>query len=107
MTVHGDDFASSASTKNLEWLKKKFEAKFEVTAKLLGPEVGQEREIRVLNRVIRWEAEGLVYEPDQRHVEMIVRGFGVEGAGSVLTPGERRAASSERTGRHSRTGSRR
>ena len=89
MTVHGDDFTSSASTKNLEWLKRKFEEKFEVTAKLLGPEVGQEREIRVLNRVIRWEADGLVYEPDQRHAEMIIREFGLEGAGSVLTPGTR------------------
>ena len=89
MTVHGDDFTSSASTKNLEWLKKRFESKFDITAKILGPEVGQEREIRVLNRVIRWEADGLVYEPDQRHAEMIVREFGLEGAGSVLTPGTR------------------
>ena len=60
MTVHSDDFTSSASTKNLEWLKKRFESKFHITAKILGPEVGQEREIRVLNRVIRWEADGLV-----------------------------------------------
>ena len=67
------------------WCKKLFEAKFEITAKILGPEQGQESEIRVLNRIIRWEAAGVVYEPDQRHVEMIIRELGLESAGSVLT----------------------
>ena len=105
MTVHGDDFTSSASTKTLEWLKKKFEAKFEVTAKLLGPEVSQEREIRVLDRVIQWEADGLVYEPDQRHAEMIVREFGLEGAGGVRTPGTRAEQEVASAGWHSRIGS--
>ena len=103
MTVHGDDFTSSASTKTLEWLKKKFEAKFEVTAKLLGPEVSQEREIRVLDRVIQWEADGLVYEPDQRHAEMIVREFGLRRCPDARDA--RGTGSGERTGWHSRTGS--
>ena len=34
-------------------------------------------------------SKGIVYEPDQRHVEMIVRDLGLETAGSVLTPGTR------------------
>ena len=44
------------------WFKGMFEAKFEITAKILGPEdeEGQEHEIRVLNRVLRWEAAGVV-----------------------------------------------
>ena len=89
MTVHGNDFALTGGTKELLWCKKMFEAKFEITAKILGHEQGQESEIRVLNRIIRWEAAGVVYEPDQRHVEMIIRELGLESAGSVLTPGTR------------------
>ena len=39
-TVHGDDFTSTGSTRSLLWLKAQFEERFEVTAKLLGPELG-------------------------------------------------------------------
>ena len=63
MTVHGDDFTLAGGTKDLWWFKGMFEAKFEITAKTLGPEEGQEREIHVLNRVLRWEAAGVIYEP--------------------------------------------
>ena len=38
-TVHGDDFTSTGSTKNLLWLKALFEARFEITAKILGFEL--------------------------------------------------------------------
>ena len=89
MIVHGDDFMCTGSSKNLQWLKELFESKFEITAEILGPELGQERKIRVLNVVLRWEASGIIYEPDQRHAEMVVRELGLETAGSVLTPGTR------------------
>ena len=56
---------------------------------LRSPELGQEHEVRVLNRVLRWDPSGLVYEPDQRHAEVIIRELGLENAGSVLTPGTR------------------
>ena len=39
--------------------------------------------------MLRWETSGLVYEPDQRHAEVIIRELGLENAGSVLTPGTR------------------
>ena len=64
MVVHGDDFIVGGSTANLQWMKKEFENRFEVTAHTLGPEIGQDREVRILNRVIRWISEGLEYEPD-------------------------------------------
>ena len=70
-------------------LELQFEKRFEITAKILGPEQEQDREIRVLNRILRWESSGFVYEPDQRHAEIIVREPGLENAGSVLTPGTR------------------
>ena len=40
----------------------------------------------MLNRVLRWEPSGVIYEPDQRHAEVIIRELGLENAGSVFTP---------------------
>ena len=31
------------------------------------------RELRLLNRVIRWTPQGLIYEADPRHVEQLIR----------------------------------
>ena len=87
LTVHGDDFTVSGSTANLQRMKREFERRFEVTAHTLGPEVGQEREVRILNGVIRWTPEGLEYEPDQRHAEIAICELGLEGARAVTIPG--------------------
>ena len=55
----------------------------------MGPEQEQDREIRVLNRVLRWESVGHIDEPDQRHADMIIRELGLENAGGALTLGTR------------------
>ena len=73
LTVHGDDFTVSGSTANLQRMKREFERRFEVTAHTLGPEVGQEREVRILNRVIQWT--------------IAIRELGLEGARAVTIPG--------------------
>ncbi len=49
----------------------------------LGGGKGELRELRVLNRVIRWTAAGLKYEADPRHAEIVVRG--VAGAERALS----------------------
>ena len=47
---------------------------------------GELKELRVLNRVIRWTPAGLKYEADPRHAEILVRG--VAGTlGSLSAPG--------------------
>ena len=45
-------------------------------------------EARVLNRILRVSPEGWEYEPDQRHVDLLVRGLGLEAAKGAATPGE-------------------
>ena len=92
LTVHGDDFTAAGSTKELEWLRAQFEARFEITSHVLGPEKGQEGEIRILNRVIRWEEHGIAYEPDQRHADIVVRELGLDKVSAVNTPGTREQA---------------
>ena len=49
----------------------------------------QQKEIRILNRVLRITASGLEYEPDVRHVETIIQDLDLVGANGVNTPGVR------------------
>ena len=49
----------------------------------LGGDQGELRELRVLNRIVRWTPLGLKYEADPRHGEILVRG--VAGAQSALS----------------------
>ena len=44
------------------------------------------KEVRVLNRVVRWTESGWEYEADQRHGEIIVRDTGTDDAKPVMTP---------------------
>ena len=40
-----------------------------------------------MNRTLRWTKDGLEYEPDQRHAELIVKDVSMERARAVATPG--------------------
>ena len=54
----------------------------------LGPEKGDDKSIRLLSRVIEWKEEGISYEADQRHADIIVREMGLnKGGKTVITPG--------------------
>jgi hypothetical protein len=44
----------------------------------LGPEPGDDREARCLNRLLTYESDGIVYESDPRHGEIIVRTLGFD-----------------------------
>ena len=50
--------------------------------------MGDEKSVRILNRVVTYTDDGIEWEADQRHAEIIVKQMGL-GAGSkgVITPG--------------------
>ena len=73
MTVHGDDFAVVGESQQLNWLKEKMKGKYDIKMEILGPEPGQDTEVKILSRVIRWTEEGLEYEADQRHADLLVK----------------------------------
>jgi hypothetical protein len=85
--VHGDDFVLTGTAAALDEVKAGMHERF-LLKELgrLGGGRGELRELRVLNRVIRWTPAGLKYEADPRHAEIIVRGVvGAERA--VGSPG--------------------
>eukprot|EP00969_Alexandrium_andersonii_P111187 4908720-Alexandrium_andersonii.AAC.1 len=54
----------------------------------LGPRREDMKEMRVLNRIVTWTDEGIWYEADQRHAELIIKGLGMkEESKGVVTPG--------------------
>ncbi len=83
--VHGDDFATAAEEKELNWLQTQLEYKFKTKSKTLGTRAGQEREISILNRIVKWTSEGIQYEADPRHAELIIQHLGLEGAKGCKT----------------------
>ena len=85
--VHGDDFVSVASGVQLQWFKKILESKFETKTTIVGPEMKDEKTVRVLNRIITYTAEGIEYEADQRHAESMIRDMNMTAAKPLSTPG--------------------
>ena len=90
--VRGDDFTVLADDTNLDWFESEMEKRFDIKKRgRLGPERKDMKAIRILNRVITWTEEGITYEADQRHAEIIIRNMRLEqdNAKSVVTPGEK------------------
>ena len=71
--VHGDDYVTVGSEDSAMWLKGELEKVFDIKTSVVGRRSGLKKEVRVLNRVIRWTHEGWEYEADQRHAEIIVK----------------------------------
>ena len=51
--------------------------------------VGCEGELRILNRIVRVTKEGLEYEADPRHVELIAESLEITDCKPVCSPGSR------------------
>ena len=73
----------------MAWLEERFKRRFECKVEILGPGRTQKREVRILNRVVGWTKDGLLYEADQRHAEIVIRDLGLEGAKAAPTAGTR------------------
>ena len=85
--VHGDDFMFVGSAASLAWIEAEMHKPFLMkVVGTLGPGKGDQQEIRVLNRVLRWTAAGVTYEADPRHAEILVSGL-LGGRRPVTTPG--------------------
>ena len=89
--MHGDNFFSAGAPEQLTWLNKCLEQRFEIKTTCIG-EDEEHQEMRILNCVVRIAKDGVEYEPDPRHAELIIEELGLQNAKSVATPGEKRSA---------------
>ena len=81
----------------MQWLKGRLEASYEIKTSVLGPDRGECSEVRILNRVARWTSEGIEFEADPRHAEIIISQLGLRDAKGVSTPGVRTAQGEDKT----------
>ena len=93
---HGDDFVALGPREQSAWLSDELGRVFIIKDRgVLGPGAQDLREIRVLNRLMRWFPAGspggerIEYEADPRHVQILLAQTGLqEGkAKTVTTPG--------------------
>ena len=96
VVVHGDDFTALGTDASLDkyeaGLKKSFECKMRGR---LGVEAHDTKEIRLLNRIIRITDQGLLYEADPRHAELLMKAMNLEQCRHVATPGVKQPFSDE------------
>ena len=86
--VHGDDFTTGGPKRELDRFREELKKRYELKESArLGPANGDDKEGRVLNRIVRWPQEGLTYEAGPGQHEKLVSelGFG-EGVRPVSTP---------------------
>ena len=88
-TVHGDGFTSCGPESAIEWLKAKINTTYDSKHDILGPCSKHEKTIRVLNRVLSWSSDGIRYEADQRHADIVISELGLKDSKPVSTPGSK------------------
>ena len=90
--VHGDDFTFAGPRESVEWVRCQMCGVFDCKVEgIMGPGPGDIRQARILGRVITWENAGVRYEPDPRHIEVLVRDLALEGAAPLSAPSVRPA----------------
>ena len=88
--LHGDDFVSSGSVEDLKLLEKVLSAKYSIKTTTIGEGEKLAKEVRILNRIVRWRpGEGVTIEADPRHLEILVDSTGVKDERPLTTNGSK------------------
>ena len=84
--VHGDGFVSTGTGKSLELLESVLSKEFKIKTSMMGPDKNDNKEIKMLNRIIKYTSSGIELEADLRHAELIVSQLGLENAKELTCP---------------------
>ena len=85
--VHGDDFSCLGLDEDLDYYEAELAKKFELKIRGRLGEGCDLQEIKILNRILRITPDGVEYEADPRHVELLTSSMGLTSANAVKTPG--------------------
>ena len=97
--VHGDDFLCLGTDDDLSWLEGQVKSVYgyKVIGRI-GSEPDDDKNLRVLNRMITWTEAGIELEGDQRHAEIVAEMLGLSTAKGVSTPGVKAADEEDQEG---------
>ena len=71
--IHGDDILIEGDEADVMEIHKKIMAKYECTMTMIGRKDYMKKELKILNRRIRWKSEGIEIEADPRHAEEVIK----------------------------------
>jgi len=94
--IHVDDFLCSGEAHHLSWLKAGLERKFTLKASVLGSQPGERKEVKFLNRLIRWTSEGLEVEWGSSPCANVTRGMGDDGVQACRDAGREEGSGNRR-----------
>ena len=77
-------FVLTGPTKRLTEFENEMKSVYPIKAKIIS--LGSSRSIKTLNRRLHWGKEGIVYQHDLRHIDVLVKELGLENGNSVQTP---------------------
>ena len=88
LVVHGGDFTVLAQEHVIRYIADKMSERYKLKLRgALGPDSWDDRELVILDRIVRWQSDGIRYEPDPRHAEMIISQLNLHEARPVGSPG--------------------
>ena len=90
IVVHGDDFIIEGEERDLWYVHDALKAKYLLKMRgILGPGENDQKEVVVLNRILRWQDGVFQYEADPRHVEQILRDMEMQDCRPCVSPSTR------------------
>eukprot|EP00973_Karenia_brevis_P061600 8566220-Karenia_brevis.AAC.1 len=76
LVVHGDDLTFCGTDRDFKWVRKHMEEWCEIAVRaILGPDSQDDKEVVMLGRMVRWTDNGIEYEADPRHRQIVVEYF--------------------------------
>ena len=72
MVVHGDDFTFLGNDASLDCETTIMQEEHDVKLRArMGPDEYDDKSVTILNRCLEWRSDGLYYEADPRHAEIL------------------------------------
>ena len=87
LVVHGDDLTALGLQPDLDWYETELAKSFELKIRRRIGENTELKTMRILRRIVTLTPEGLIYESDPRHAELMVRNLSLGKSKGVGTPG--------------------
>ena len=81
LVVWGDDFTVLGRDMNLRLFAKQLSSRYSVKIRaVLGPDAEDDSEVRILNRWLRWQNDGIKYVGDEQQMGLLPNSKGVSQA---------------------------
>ena len=90
--VHGDDFTFAGPDDELTKCTQMMNSEYDIKVRgKLGPDLKDDKAITILNRCVKWTPQGIQYETDPRHVEIMINELDLHKVKPVVAPGSKGA----------------